>query len=325
MHYISNIEELRRELQVRLSHQGEIRSAINTWIKRQYGIADFSDYAQSFFHLEPGRSYLALCRQIPSVRVEDIACHIASKLWDMPLLPIPFIDDSFSVDNHEKRSYMRLLWTDIGRNRVPYTNGEKIFSGLINEHQRKILRSIMTKDGKNLPDYHFDLRASVFGPETLYDASDLHRSYLRNAERKPGEVVGFDEHDRAERQSLELIELSGNRFRPCAEWYYPLYFSWFLDGSMVLLETYENELAQVSEAKKLFTRTMQLIEHEVGLKPLVLQIPPLDEAMLCMPRPILRNPEKALLDISQSISGKMAVDSVEFLSLIAALVVQWRG
>lgn len=325
MHYISDIQELRRELEVRLSRQREIRSAINAWIKRQYGIARFSDYAPSFFNLEPGKSYLALCRQIPSVRIEDIACHIAAKLWDLPLLPIPFLDDSFSVDNHEKRSYMRLLWSDIGRNQTPYINGEKIFSGLINEHQRKILRSIMTKDGKNLPDYHFDLRASVFGPETLYDASDLHRSYLRNAERKPGEVVGFNEQDRAHRQSLELIELSENRFRPCAEWYYPLYFSWFLDGSMVLLETYENELAQVSEAKKLFNRTMQMIEHEVGLKPLVLQIPPLDETMLSMPRPILRNPDKALLDITQSVSGKMAGTSVEFLSLIARVALQWKG
>lgn len=323
--YITELEALQPMIAERLVKQQSIRKKVDAWIKKAYGIKDFNAMTKAFFRLKPEQTYLTLCRQIPSIRTEDIACFIGSKVLGHLLLSLPFIDDTFSVNNHEKRSYLHLKWAEYGRKKTLYFYGERIVDGSINDFSGKPLSAIRTSphiQGTTISDFHFYLRDKVFGADDLrIDVSELDRMYVRSASKRPLDVYLFLDGI-SKKMSTKKINVYCSNYRPPSEWYYPLYFSWFLDGSMVLLETYDNELAQVSEAKKLFESTVEIVENAIGYRPLVLKVPPLDDKMLCMPKQIIAHPE-AINEITQKFINRTSGRSVSFFSDIADAVISW--
>ncbi|MBP6854973.1 MAG: hypothetical protein KBD26_01635 [Candidatus Pacebacteria bacterium] len=325
--YITKLEALRPAIDERLARRDEIHKSINSWIEKSYGIKDFIEITRNYFKLEDGKTYLTLCRQIPSVRTEDLACNIGAGVLGYPILSLPFLDDTFSPNNHEKRSYLNFKWADYGRKKNLYVYGERIVDGSIMDYSGMPLSMIKTSShipGETLPEFHFGLRAKVFGEnDTLIDVSNLDRIYVRASINKP-EYVFSIENSLSKKKHISEIDIEDINYRPISEWYYPLYLSWFLDGSMVLLETYDNELSQVSEAKKLFEHTVDLIENGTGLRPLVLKVPPLDDKMLYMPKHVINCPS-AINDISALFLKRNTGDSVSFFSDIADAVIGWHS
>lgn len=154
--------------------------------------------------------------------------------------------------------------------------------------ERRIMSGIPTSAGMLLPQYHESVRDRAFASQNpAMDVSALHARLFWKSTKKPPTVFvnrrGYDTS--VESDIVEKIDC----VRPPAHWYYPLYLSWFLDGSMVLLETYENTESEVPEAKKMFKRTMDFIQQETGWKPLVLEIPPLSKEMLFCNRHLLES------------------------------------
>ncbi len=325
--YITNLEALKPIIDERLARQDEIHKFINSWIEKSYGIKNFIQITKSYFGLNENKTYLTLCRQIPSVRTEDLACRIGADVLGYPLLSLPFLDDTFSPNNHEKRSYLNFKWADYGRKKNLYIYGERIVDGSIMDYSGMPLSMIKTSShipGDTLPEFHFGLREKVFGKDdTLIDVSNLDRIYVRAATSKP-EYVFSIENNLSRKKHISEIDIENKNYRPISEWYYPLYLSWFLDGSMVLLETYDNELSQVSEAKKLFESTVNFIESGTGLRPLVLKVPPLDDKMLCMPKHVINCPN-AIEHISSNFLDRKTGDSVSFFSDIADAVIGWHS
>lgn len=319
--YVDQLENLNLLIAERKIRQNEISQAIDAWVEMEYGISNFTKITDKYFgNIADSRTRLVLCRQIPSVRTEDIACHIGSRVLGYDLLSLSFLDDSFSCDNHEKKSYLHIPWVTHGRNSNLYFDHKRIVDGLLSDQTGKPLSSIATKNGvagNLLCEYHFHLRKDLFAESSpVLDVSDLHRIYLKEAKRKPASAFVLNENGVSVRKKIENGE---EIFRPGSEWYYPIFYLWFLTGKMVMLETYDNPLAQVSEARKLFEKTMIRIEQAIGLKPLVLKVPPLDERMLAFPKKVIENPS-VLNDIYQKNIQKNTGDSVLFFREIADTV-----
>ncbi len=325
--YITKLETLESIIKDRLVRRDEIHKSINSWIERSYGIKDFIGITKKYFGLDGDKTHLTLCRQIPSVRTEDLACKIGANVLGYPLLSLPFLDDTFSPNNHEKRSYLNFKWADYGRKKNLYFYGERIVDGSIMDYSGLPLSMIKTSShipGETLPEFHFGLRAKVFGEsDALVDVSNLDRIYVRSSVKKPDYVFSI-ENRVSKKKHISEVDIEGVNYRPISDWYYPLYFSWFIDGSMILLETYDNELSQVSEAKKLFESTVNLIESGTGFKPLVLKVPPLDDKMLCMPKHVINCPS-AIDSITSRFLDKKTGDSVSFFSDIADAVIDWHS
>ncbi len=323
--YITNLEELSELVAERVSKQAKIREAVDAWVLKKYGIADFGAISRAYLGTNGPGSRMVLCRQIPSVRIEDIACRITAELLGYPLLSLSFIEDTFSCDNHEKKSYLHLKWADFGKKKNVFMQGQRIVEGALLEYAGLPLAAIPTGPdirGETVPEYHFALRAELFGSDNgLLDVSDLHRQYVRMAGSKPLQLYSSAGGSVTKRPISEC-DLEGAQFRPAADWYYPLYFSWFLDGSLVMLETYDNELAQVSQAKKAFERTVQEIFMATGFNPLVLKIPPLDDKTLALPKKVIENPE-AIAGLLAYFSGQAGGDSVQFISRVGDAVLNW--
>lgn len=325
--YVTNLGALPDVISERQQCQKEIQAKTDSWVETQYGIKNFTGLSRNFFGIDPQQTSLVLCRQIPSVRIEDIVCRITSDLLGYNLISLSFVDDTFSCENHEKKSYVHCRWADSGKKNIPFFRGERIVDGPLINYSGQPLSLITTSShvpGRTVADFHFGLRASVFGSnDSLLDVSELHRCYTRTAGRKP-EIVYSIQDGRAQKKSTADCDLEGAAFRPPSSWYYPLFFSWFLDGSMVMLETYDNELAQVSQAKVLFEQTMREIEAGVGVKPLVLKVPPLDEKMLALPKHVIASPD-SLASIGEQFRGRVAGDSVQFMRDVAETVLTWRS
>ena len=189
--------------------------------------------------------------------------------------------------------------------------------------ERRILGEIKTTSGLLLPSFHETLRYLAFtGNNWQYDVSALKTEELKCAEKKPDKVFVRNERGLdCLTPTSSVIDDEAN-IRSPASWYYPLYFSWFLDGSMVLLETYENPESAVSEAKDVFVRTMELLKQETGWMPLVLEIPPLSKEMLYLNRHFLDN-SLAVDKITASV-GNAGNDTVAFCRQIADRVIAYH-
>lgn len=325
MLYITNLDAVKPAVEERVSNQVEIRARVDKWVLETYGIKNFSHISRTALGIQPGETCFALCRQIPSVRTEDIVCRIVGDLCGFPLLSLSFLDDTFSCDNHEKKSYLHVKWADWGRKKNLFFHGERLVPHTLQTYTGLPLSAIETglaTPGTTVADFHFGLRQNLFSDDKLKDVSELHRTYVRAATRRPEQLFSWSEGKTGKVASASC-NLQEPSFRPPSSWYYPLFFSWFLDGSLVLLETYDNELAQVSKAKCLFEETMSTIKKATGLEPLVLQIPPLDEQMLAMPKKFIDDPG-AIAKLRNNFSDKVTGDSVNFFRQLADGILMWQ-
>ncbi len=303
--YIHDVEKLRSLISERKFRRKDIKSKINVWVEREYGIDDFAGRAEKYFscYTSQEKSVGVLARQTPSICTEDCAILIAAKSIGVAPLAVGFDRDTHSNANLEKVNRIKIpltTWSRKGNLMVEY---DQITKTPLNTLEMKVLARIETRSHQSLPSHHNTLRDEVFGHKDVvnqiglyprFDISNFWSECLVTARKKPefvyrettdGVLAGY-----AYRYSGSFTREDSESIRPPASWYYPLYFSLFLDGSMILLETYENPEGEVFEAKKLFEQTMQLIEHQTGFYPLVLEVPHLSRDMMYCNRKIMADP-----------------------------------
>lgn len=313
--YIKTKKELKEALAERKSIEIEIRKKIDCWAENRYGISGLSEIKDKHmpFLKDNSKPYGFLARQIPSVCTEDLACFIGSKKIGLESVAMSFVQDSFSSANAEKLNRVKIPWSKTTKKGRLVIHYENISTKSISEIESCALDSISVKFDKTLPEFHKDLRQKVFGEkyQTL-DISKFWSECLEKATNKP-EFVYDTTNGKAKKIFLNVARLEktgvdSNMVRPPSGWYYPLYFSCFLDGLMVLLETYENPNGEVPEAKKLFSKTMEEVKEIAGVYPLVLEIPPLLLEMRCINRDILNSGSD---DWMKEIDEKVPFESFE--------------
>lgn len=296
--YIKTKRELKSVLRERRMLSAEISKKINEWVMSSYGIKDFlaiRDKHMPFLNEKLCCAFLA--RQIPSVCVEDVSFFIGAAKLGLEPVWMSFVNDNFSSANSEKLNRVKIPWskvTEKGKLTIRYEN----ISGVtIPSIESSILSQIPTICGENLPEFHGKLRRKVFGEMELpLDISAFWKECLEKAGRKPEFV-----YESTNGKGCKIIlngdssKLDSRNVRPPSSWYYPLYFSCFVDGSAVLLETYENPDGQVPEARKLFLQTMEMVKKNTGVYPLILEIPPLTLEMRCLNKSIIESDDREWL------------------------------
>ncbi|MEK7070157.1 MAG: hypothetical protein AAB818_02285 [Patescibacteria group bacterium] len=329
--YIRTRKELKFLLEERKKLEKTTNEKIGLWAKEKYGIKDFLAIKEKHmpFLKNKKKSYGFLARQIPSVCIEDVACFVGSKKIGLEPISMSFIQDNFSSANAEKLNRVKIPWsrmTGAGKLIIRYEN---ISTKKIPEIESFVLSNIPTVSNKTLPEFHSELRRKVFGIEhQSLDISEFWADCLKEAGNKP-EFVYETGSGKAKKIFLKDIskEMNHKNIRPPASWYYPLYFSCFLDGSMVLLETYENPNGEVYEAKKLFIQTMSIMKEIVGEYPLVLEIPPLLLEMRCVSREIVESKDW-LKEINEKVSfNNFGEDGYlcQFFKEISEIILRYRN
>lgn len=271
MYYILGRKELAEEIIRRRQVGTELKEKINDWAASRWGISNFYGMVNQYFPVENGITYGALCRQLATARVEEAAFQMTVRHLGMEPMNLTFEEDIFVTDSHDKRHLIKVPWIKGQAKNGPIVRHRKITDFPQNGTP---LRSILVGH-ETLPDYHRWLRRQAFGDSCArqFDASGLFSSLLCAAETKPRYV-----YENGAKKNTENADLTCSR--PPAEWYYPLYLSWFLTGNMILFETYDNPEGNVGPIKRHFCRTMDLIKKEIGLYPLVVKIPPLNLPMM---------------------------------------------
>lgn len=272
MYYILERNELASEIHRRWQVGTELKERINGWVASMWGISNFYGMVNQHFPVENGVTYGVLCRQLATARVEEAAFRMTALNLGMEPMNLTFEGDIFVADSHDKRHLIKVPWIKGHGNGGPIIQYRKITNFPANG---TLLRNIQVGQ-ESLPGYHRRLRQMVFGNNQIqFDSSNLLSALLCAAERKPKYV-----YENGKKKETEKADLACSR--PPAEWYYPLYLSWFLAGNMVLFETYDNPEGNVGPVKRHFCRTMDLIKQEIGLYPLVAKILPLKLPMMCM-------------------------------------------
>ncbi len=288
-YYLETYGDLRSAVSERRANRKIIRQNIDDWAMKCYGLPNFTIISDEFFGLracpEDVSPTLLLARQLASMNVEEAACRLLAKSMRHKFVLCSFKADSFCSQNHDKRQRVKIPWLSWSKKGNPVVYKEYVAKLPMEKLEGVALDQITTAKDLNLAEYHRQLGRQVFGNEaTVFDVSREHERNLRQATRRPGSCFAIDETGYARKMTTEdaLVSSQIVRLRPPASWYYPLYLTWFLDGTLVLLETYENPAGGVPEAKKLFVRTMDYVSSQTGYFPLILRIPPLtDDLLFC--------------------------------------------
>jgi len=329
--YIRTRKEMETLLKERKKFKKEISEKIDFWAEEHYGIKDFLAIRGKHmpFLKNENAPYGFLARQIPSVCVEDVACFIGSKKIGLEPISMSFVQDNFSSSNAEKLNRVKIPWSRMTEGGKLIIRYENISTEKIPDIESFVLSGIPTASGETLPEFHAGLRQNVFGKEhRALDISGFWSDCLKESKNKP-EFVYETGSGKAKKIFLKNVsgEIIHKNIRPPSSWYYPLYFSCFLDGSMVLLETYENPNGEVYEAKKLFVRTMNEMKEIVGEYPLVLEIPPLLLEMRCINRDLVES-EDWLKEINKKVSfNKFGEDGYlcQFFKNISEVILRYRN
>lgn len=280
-YYITNSNDLAAEIKKREESANGIKLMIDMFADREYGIEKFSGIIENFFGLDRKKRYGILCRQVATIRVEEVCFYLACRKFMLDPVNFVFPGDAFSTRNSDKVHLIKVPWIAAHSEKgdpiiinVKYADFSK-FEGLL-------LGNITLKESElTLPEFHQRMREQVFSQECppSRDIGELFKLYMAQASKKPAYVFQT-EGKRSVKKPAETADLSNSR--PPAEWYYILYLLNFMAGNMVLFETYENDRGDVPEIKKHFSRAMDAIREEVGLYPLVIKIPALtNEMMYC--------------------------------------------
>lgn len=297
MYYIESFEELKEAVKIRKERKEEIQIKVDGWAQKVYGLENFSLITKEYL----GQSISAngdvvafLARQLTSIAMEDIAFYIVCSGLGLKSDTWHLLIDSFSTQNADKVARIKIPWIHYAKSGALCLSYERITAiKELNRLDGVALGGIKTNDGRLISQYHADLRKKVF-PEDHFcgDVSGLHLKYLELASIKPyGKAF-----------PINWPEVYPKQHRPAAEWYYPLYLCWFLDGAIALFETYDNPKGSVFEIKRTFEQTMDTIYRATGVYPLVVKIPPLSNDMLYHNKHILDNPN-ALAEIAEKSRG----------------------
>jgi hypothetical protein len=291
--YVQTKTELWHALSARRTESSTIRDSRDAWIRREYGIEDFTSIIRKhlgFIDSQPERTFGLLARQLPGICMEDVASTLVSDFLGLEPIAISFLRDVFASKNHDKLHRIKIpwiSWSKKGNIVMQYEYAAKFPS---QELAGVPLGMIEAKDGRMLSDVHGELRQKVFGKRGFTpDISLMWNEVLFTAKHKPSSVYQIinGREVKVDLHSPFCIEERHSTIRPPSDWYYPIYLSLFLTGEIVLLETYNNPIGGVPEAKILFEKAMQRVTIGTGWKPLIVEIPPLSKEMLYCNRHLL--------------------------------------
>ncbi len=322
--YVTSVKELYRIIAERRRECAKIRSVWNRFIEQRYGIRDIDRIVGEYFSSD-GVDYPIgfLARQIASICTEDITFNLLAEALGFTPLTATFTRDSFSADNGEKLSRINVPWISWSYRSRAYALQYERLTPLTNEDLEGIPLDRIKIDMRGmLPDVHANLRQRTMPRAIVRDASELHARLLKLSTRKPAQI--FREVNGRERR-LELRESESieDRDRPPASWYYPMYLSWFLDGSMVLFETYDNPHKDVLRAREAFMGAVGEIWRATNYTPIIVKVPPLSREMLFCNRHILENGEGALSVLKNGIPLHLD-DTVLISEIIAQKAIHFR-
>ena len=252
-----------------------IRSSVESFIEKRYGIKDF--YAELDKYLVPQSIPTAfLARQVHSLNVEVITHEAFCRKHGVPIVHGTFLQDSFNSMSHDKRSRVHVPWCTMSKKGSRVVKKEKLNAEAFIDLEGRTLMSIKTLGGRSLQDWHRDIVTTALGQTQVIDVSAFYMKCVELSANKP-EFVYVENVDGYVTKQAYTPGIT--KMRPPAKWYYPIYFSMFMDGSYMLFETYENPEFGVSKAKENFMDTLTLIEKECGNKPIVVETLPLSTEM----------------------------------------------
>lgn len=278
-YYIHESKDLASAIEARQEKQEQIAEKIDEWVFSKWGIANFSHLFESSLKLPQSYTYGTLCRQVATARIEEVSFSLTCKSLGLKPLDLTYHEDAFSTNNGDKVHLIKLpLITGHSKNGSPIVKYKKI----VDFPQAGMLLNKISIDGNgtNLPKYHRNLREDTFGNDIPLeiDIGSTFKKYLRDCTSQPEYLYEDIDGIRVKKNVSDGYELS--RSNPPADWYYPLYLLGFMTGKMVLFETYENPKGNVCDIKKHFCCAMDMIKEEIGLYPLVVEIPPLQLPMM---------------------------------------------
>ena len=295
MYYIKDVKELKEAVEIRKGKKEEIQTKVDAWAQKVYGIENFSLITKEYLQSKSANGDVVafLARQLTSIAIEDIAFYIVCSGLGLKSTTWHLLIDSFSTQNADKVARIKIPWIHYAKSGALCLSYERITPQPLGNLEGLALGGIQTKDGRLISEHHADLRKKVFPKDHFCgDVSGLHLKYLELASVKPyGKAL-----------PINWPEIYPKQHRPTAEWYYPLYLCWFLDGTMALFETYDNPKGSVFEIKRTFEQTMDIIYRATGVYPLVVKIPPLSNDMLYHNKHIFDNPN-ALAEITKKSRG----------------------
>lgn len=307
----------------RRSRQAEVRARVDEFLERTYGVRDCSAlFEQHFRFADQKQPVGVLARQIASVCSEDVAFDIVAHSLRLSPVTATFADDTFSLHNHDKKSRAKapfIEWSKSGNMVMKY---EQISQSPLPELEGKRLGDIACEGGVSLVEHHRALRARIGLDHPTPDVSSLHVRMLEQARHRPSFVYRKGERDTRCAISTEGILQQADR--PPAEWYYPYYLCWFLDGSAVLFETYDNPEGGVPEAKRLFEKFVERIVSGTGFAPIIAKVPPLTKDMLYCNRHLLAAGRSGLTALREKTSSITDDDITARMRAVADEVIAFR-
>lgn len=275
-----NKEELVTEVEWRRKHGDAIRSEVDSYAERNFGVRDFSQKADRFFGNGTGLK-ICLARQVPTVNIEQVALEISCAALDAELgfpvsaLSLSYLRDSYSGRNEYKRS---LISQPIIGRRKRERAGE-----IFVQRKNLVPRGVAIKDGMLfdqiqtisgiLPEFHLQQRRDAFGTFQQADISEFFAVCLRESiasgvcqRRMPGHV--YEEMGGVDRK-IPLARMNGGRIRPPADWFYHLHFLLLVDGHRALASTVDD----CCKIDRIISNVINDIVEEVGVAPLIIDTP----------------------------------------------------
>ncbi len=321
--YLTSYDALQRALQERIRHQAEARERIDDLVRSVYGIDEAMTgvVSKCFGSSQEGVPDAILARQIASMCVEDVAFGVGARRIGLRPVVAPFTRDAFSCRNHDKLCRVKVPWISWSKKGNLVLAHERVSEASNEDLEGRPLDTIVCASGTTLPDFHQALRVRANVATETADVAALHSFMLERACRRPA-FVFREVNGREERCELRRDEVVLPRDRPPASWYYLYYLSWFVDGSRVLFETYDNPVGEVSHARELFEGVMRSIAANTGFLPLVVKIPPLSKDMLYCNRHLLR--QSASAELAERVPRSNTTDTVAFFRAIADAVIGFR-
>ncbi|GEM_PF-1131829 len=310
-YYISDRANLAAEIRARKPVKEKLAMRVNAFAKKEFGIKDFTGISEQNLYLSPNRVHGVLCRQVATARIEEICSTLACDHFGLSPVNFTFGTDAFSSRNADKVNLVKVRFAvSHAENGQPIIRIDKIADPRILESM--VLREIVVSDGLRLPEYHQRLRTKTFGercPATR-DIGALFSLYLRRAKKRPPYVFEINGL-RAQKKPLEEANLYASR--PPASWYYPLYLANFIQGNLVLFETYENMNGDVHKIKEEFRSAMDMVMDATGVYPMVVQTPALNLEMMTVNTALFASDWRKNIVIPENFSG----DTVSLFELIA--------
>jgi hypothetical protein len=344
MYYLTSVSAIKEEVRKRWKSRNLIRALLDEHIKEDFGINDFSGLFTSgilrsvtdpFTASQPETVYGVLARQVPGVCIEDVACYMLSLRLGLQPLTLAFTRDTFHSGSNDKLFRVKVpfsSWSKKGNLQVAHksvvtnTNGHS-YTDLDMMRMDRFLVGDCT-----LAEYHRRMQNVVFTQSEIPCLwGDISRTWgdilalSREANKHPATVWknNADGKDIKWSDEYSVDDARSLIVRPSSKWYYHLYLSMFLDGTFVLLETYDNESGGVPAARSLFETEMNAIKQATGYMPLVVKTAPLRPDMLYVNQHIIDNPA-AIQHLTALRSRYWSDDTALMTRWFADQVIQFR-